>query len=522
MGNHHISNSILQIICVLLTWVILLGFNSHPSLSQEIDEQETYDLILEVKRDRQVLSQALLGLERNKKYYIPAQALAQLVQFNSQVDLESGIISGFFITEENTYSIDAENKIYTLRGKRFSFAQDEAFVSRQQFGIGDIYITTELLNKIWPLDASLETLLQTLEINTNKKLPYELSLDRERKRNRLTNKEDKSDSLDISGLKRIDNSYKFFSLPALDFSSTTSFGGAESGVNQSLNITGRNDLLKAQANYNFNFSNEGDDNFDLDSARFLLERKSYEEGDLPLGLQLAQLGDVRPKPSRLIDGSLRGRGALISTESQKQVIDFDQITVEGFAEPGWEVELYRNNELLDFQIVDGQGEYRFENVSLNYNNTIIKTIFYGPEGQIREEEKNYKLKQGISSWLSGFTTFTSTPTRDGEDRNYATLGVNLSFLGISGLAEAYKDLSGGEAYDVRLAGNVGGVSANLRNSFFSDFESEEANFDGAARKSRTQLLLSKPIKFLTGSLGLRFRADLFPKFWTEWFSYYTC
>jgi len=316
-----------------------------------------------------------------------------------------------------------------------------------------------LLNKIWPLDVSLDPLIQVLDIQTKQKLPYELAASRQKNRNSRLNKNDRSNNVDLN-LHEINNHYKSFSLPAIDLTSTTSLND---GFGQTINIRGRNDFLKTQASYNFGFSNTPGNDTQFENARLLFERQSYDKGDLPLGLQLLQLGDIRPRQSRLIDGVLTGRGVLISSEPQKQTINFDEITVEGTTEPGWEVELYRNNELIGFQIVDDQGEYRFQNVSLNFNNTIIRTVFYGPEGQVREEEKtyniansmlprgktvfeasvldvnrdliqtsnrrrnapegvgaNYKLKRGIASWLSGFTTFTSTPTQEG-DREYATL-----------------------------------------------------------------------------------------------------
>jgi len=545
MSNHYYGNNKLYIIQALIACIIVLVLYVPPTFAQDLGEEETYDVILEVKRDRDVLSNAIFGLQKNDKYYVPIEALANVVKYNAKTSLSNGTVSGFFGSEDNTYSLNLKQKTFTRRGQSYEFDSSDAITLTQQFGIGDIYVTPELLNKIWPLDLSLDPLIQVLEIQTQQKLPYELAASRQKNRNSRLNKNSKDGDVNLN-LSKINNHYKSFSLPVLDFTSTTSLND---GFGQTLNIRGRNDFLKTQASYNFGFSKNPGDQARFENARLLFERQSYDKGDLPLGLQLLQLGDIRPRQSRLIDGVLTGRGLLISSEPQKQIINFDEITVEGTTEPGWEVELYRNNELIGFQIVDDQGEYRFQNVSLNFNNTVIRTVFYGPEGQVREEEEtyniansmlsrgktvfeasvldvnrdliqtsnrrrnapegigaNYKLKRGISSWLSGFTTFTSTPTQEG-DRNYGTLGVNLSLFGASGLAEIYQDFSGGTAYDLRLAGNYAGTNINLRNSIFSNFESEEAEFGDLARTSRTELSLSRPFKSKFGSLGLRFNAD---------------
>lgn len=548
MGRQHISNGISRIMHVILTLIIMLGIFSSPSFAEFSDEEGIYDVILEVKRDRRTLQTAIFGLEKNGKYYVPLQELSRIVKFKTDVSLENETANGFFILEENSFSLNVNESSYTLRGKPFNFSGDDVVVFKQELGIGDIYVTPELLNKIWPLDLTIDPLKQILVIQTTRKLPYEILQSRNSKRNARLNRRKSDDHLE-KDLPKIPNNYRLFSLPALDFSSTTRVDSKKNEVGQNFNFRGRNDLFYAQADYNFSFDKEPGEEADFENARFLLERKSYDKGDMPLGLQLAQLGDVRPRPSRLIDGSLRGRGFLLSTESQKQIRDFDTIIIEGTAEPGWEVELYRNNELIGFQIVDSVGEYRFEDVTLNYNNTIIKTILYGPEGQVREEQETYnvaesmlkpgktvvevsalelnrdlfvtnslpknspeglaeniKVKRGINSWLSAFATFTDTPTRQ-KDRQYATIGANFTFLGIAGLGEVYKDLSGGTAYDLRFAGNYKGTSINVRNAIFSGFESEEAKFDGAARESRTEISLARTFKTFLGNLGLRFRLD---------------
>lgn len=550
MGNHHFCFGILPVLITLLVFGTMLGFFTSPTFADDIAENEPYDLILEVKQDRKNLSNVLIGLEKNGKFYIPIEELAQIVQFNAKTDLQNGTAEGFFLSEKNAYRIDVKNKTYTIKGQTESFDESEAFVHMQKLGFGDIYVTPELLNKIWPLELELDTLSQALKIQTDKKLPYQLLNDRERLRNkRLEHKRLTSKNKTELGLPRIPNTYKTFSLPALDFSSITSLDNNAGGLGQSLNISGRQDLLKAEASYNFNFDKDPGDQARLQNANFLLERKAYDKGELPLGLQLVQLGDIRPRPSRLIDGSLRGRGLLFSTEPQKQLRDFDTIVIEGLAEPGWEIELYRGNELIGFQTVDSSGEYRFEDITLNYSTTSIRTVLYGPEGQVREEEQifnigesmlkpgktiveasvldqnrdlinsngqpknqpegaaaNVRIKRGITSWLSTFATFTNTPTRKG-DKRFATIGADFSFLGISGLTEIYRDLSGGMAYDLRAATNFAGFNINVRNSIFSDFESDEARYDGSARTSRTEFSISKPFQFVFGNLGLRFRAE---------------
>ena len=550
MGIYHIVVHIQRSLLAFLACTILLGIFISPSLAETFGEADYYDLILEVRRDRDTLSNAVLGLEKSEKNYLPMQEIARLISIETITDLEQGTISGFVGTEENTYTLNVNTGTYTVKGKEHNFDPSNAFVFTQQFGIGDIYATPDLINQIWRLDLDFDPLQQTADIKTTRKLPYELVSERQRLRDRRLRKlANKADDNSVLELPRIENDYKLFSLPALDINTSIRADNSNGGIGHTFNLRGRNDLLKAQADYNFSFEREAGEKMKFQNARFLLERKSYEDDDMPLGLNLFQAGDIRPRPSRLIDGALKGRGLLLSTEPQKQIRDFDQITVEGIAEPGWEIELYRNNELIGFQTVDNNGEYRFENVTLNFNNTTIRTIAYGPEGQVQEEEEvysvsssmlrpgktimeaslldferdliltdnrpknrpegiaqNIKLKHGLTSWLSAFTSFTSTPTRQ-SDRKYATLGFNLSLMGMSNQVEAYRDLSGGHAIDIRSVGNFAGTNLNLRTAFLSDFESEEAGYDDNAKTTDIELTARRSVKFPFGNLGLRLRFD---------------
>lgn len=551
MGIYIIDKHLKKALLLVSITGFLLGFVP-PTYAQSLSEEGYYDLILEVKRNkRETLSSAILGIEKQGRYYLPLQELARIVRFQAHVDIDQETIDGFLFTEENTYSVDAKNHTFTIRGKTTDFSPEHILVLKQGLGIGDIYATTELINQIWPLEIELDLLQQKLDIKTKRELPYQMAKERQRKRSKRLNRIEQRElnNPSIGGLTRIENKYKIFSLPVLNISATSRWEKQNSGLGQSITIGGKNDLLNMQADYRFSFDKDPRQDFGFENARFLLERKTDADNDLPLGLNLFQLGDVRPKPSRLIDGSLRGRGFLFSTEPQKQLRDFDQITVEGTAEPGWEVELYRGDELVDFQIVDDQGEYRFENVSLNFNKTVIRTILYGPEGQIKESEKeynistsmiqpgktvfeasvldsdrdliltdnrpsnrvdgiaqNYRVKQGILPWLSGFSTLTDMPTRNG-DKRYATLGFNLSLFGASSVIEAYKEFGGGHGFDFRVANNFYGTNLNLRTSFLSNFESEHIGFNNTATTAEIDFSANRSFKLSYGTLGLRFQMD---------------
>jgi hypothetical protein len=69
---------------------------------------------------------------------------------------------------------------------------------------------------------------------------------------------------------------------------------------------------------------------------------------------------------------------------------FGTYRITNTTEPGWMVELYVNNILIDYVKADPSGFYQFD-VPLVYGNTAINLRFYGPWGEERSNEQNINV-----------------------------------------------------------------------------------------------------------------------------------
>ncbi len=537
---------------VLLTCAVALGNFVPPVLAQEnsvFEDEGEYEIILEVKRRGKILSKAIIGMEKEFVYFLPLTQIARLVNFEVSVNLDAQSVEGTFGGSDNQYKVDIGKGTFTLRGAEQALPEGAVYLKDKGYGVVEFYATPQFINDLWGLELDLDTLKQRLDLTTKKDLPFELAEKRRLKRDSIFSSRkynQKREAYDPS-LPYVPNEYKFFSKPSLNINTTINETTAEkTNGSQSLNVTGRGDIFKTEANYTLRLQNSKDrDGSLLEEARIRLERKSYDGSELPFNLKLFQAGDINVKAPNLIEGSLSGRGVMISNVPAKQNRDFDTVTVEGFAEPGWEVELYRGKQLLEFDTVGSDGEYRFEDVTLNYFKTVLRVVLYGPQGQIEEREEVYNVSRdmlrpgeehfsatildnekdlisindeneliedsgiagtfrysrGINKWLSTFGTFTKRPTEQGN-KNYATIGLNLSLLGASGTVEAYKDFSGGSAVDVRAATQFFGINANARAAFMSDFESEATQFGANNETKNLEFSLSRSFKLPFGSMAL--------------------
>lgn len=522
------------------------------SRAEEIQAEEYYDLILEVKHNRKTLSRAIIGLEKDGQYFLPMLELANLFDFAASYDEAASSVSGFFLKETNTYALNLDEKTFSLKGNSTSFNDGEAFFLQQKYGQQEVYLSPELLNKIWPISLEFNNLLQVITVETKKRLPYEVRNKRERERKKKLSRLDVKNALEAQTEEPsliIKNKPRLFSLPALNVNTTVQWQGRDSSHRETIAINGRNDLLYGEVDYNIRAQNDTKEDSGLQDIRFRYTKQAYEDGDLPLNVELLQLGDVTTKTARLAQGGLRGRGVVLTNKKQTNKVSFDSLTVEGIAEPGWEVELYRNNQLIGFQIVSDTGEYSFEDVQLNYSRTVIKTILYGPQGQIEEKEevynisrdmlrpgetnyefsvldadrdlilvndeeltreagfaKNLILERGINSKVSAFGSLTDLPTETGQQR-FATLGLKFSLFDTIGAVEAYRALDGGHALDFNFSRKLFGTNVNLRTSFLDDFESNIVGYGDNADVFRLRANASRSLKLPVGNLGLQLGYD---------------
>jgi hypothetical protein len=118
---------------------------------------------------------------------------------------------------------------------------------------------------------------------------------------------------------------------------------------------------------------------------------------------------------------------------------FGTYTLSDKTEPGWIVELYVNNVLVDYVKADASGFFNFE-VPLVYGNSLVKLKFFGPWGEERTREQNiaipynflpektleYTLRAGIVEDTLG-SRFSKTSINYGATKSL-TVGGGAEYL----------------------------------------------------------------------------------------------
>jgi hypothetical protein len=86
------------------------------------------------------------------------------------------------------------------------------------------------------------------------------------------------------------------------------------------------------------------------------------------------------------------RGGVVTNSPFIRPAAFDVSLLEGLLEPGWEVELYRGLQFLDYTRTDVTGRYAFD-VPVLYGENPLRVIAYGPAGQVLRDRRTFEVAQ---------------------------------------------------------------------------------------------------------------------------------
>lgn len=332
--------------------------------------------ILELRLRQLVLSDGIFGYVDRSVLLLPLGQLADALEFPISVDPVNGRAEGWFLSENRIFALDMARQEVVVEGRRGTFDRRSV-----ELHADDIYVDARLLSNWFPLGLDFDLSNSVVKLKSREPLPIEARLAREELRARLRGREDS----EASSYETLETPYKMTDWPFFDFSTEAGYrkdpsGDPEAVARYSGLITA--DLLKMSARMFV----AGDESDGLSQARLTLGRKD-PQGELagPLHLTEFSMGDIVTPTVTLISDPNFGRGAEISTFPIGQTGQFNRADLIGDLPLGWDVELYRNEVLIDFQLSRPDGRYEFLNVPLVFGNNVLRLEFYGPQGQRRSE-----------------------------------------------------------------------------------------------------------------------------------------
>ncbi|MBU0991169.1 MAG: carboxypeptidase regulatory-like domain-containing protein [Proteobacteria bacterium] len=463
-------------------------------------------VLVNVEYKRYLLGENLTGYTDGNKLYLSLDEIVRALDFSIYSDAANGIANGWFISQDRTFALDLGKKEVLTDGKKMDIPPQGVDVQND-----GIFVDSDLLSKWFPVDFKFDFSKQSVGVNPREKLPFELRLEREQSWKNINRP---SDSETIYPRKYTD--YKLVGQQFVDIGSSSAYKLNSESSDKSdsrFYIHSRGDLGKMSSELYLAY----DELDQFDNSTFTFERKDPDKNLLgPLNATSISAGDINPAGLSFVDGNEKERGLRINNKALYRSKDFDTTFFEGTLSPEWDIELYRNNSLINTTRVGSNGKYRFDGIPIYYGINDFKLVFYGPQGQKRTETKRIDvggdlLKKGAGEYDISFTQKDShlyesenmNQTRDkGSDKlnltydyglnSHVTLGAGLSkqevseeehnFLNLSARGN-YKriylkgdylnDDKSGDAFSLGAQTRVGDINLNMSQNFYNDFLNSE-------------------------------------------------
>lgn len=471
-------------------------------------------LFMEVQADGYQLAETMNVYGSRSGVFVPLGEFARVLDFAVGVFPAQRRAEGWIGSRDRKLTIDLSTGIAVVAGRAVGFAPAQAAIFD-----GDLYVRSDLAEQLFPIRLRADVNAQTLTVIPTEPLPFQQRLAREARAAGLNSTQP------LLRIQEAPAPYELFTPPAFD----VNVGGqvTRDGADQthSFDVRMAGDLAWT----GFQGFLGSDQHGEISNARVLFERKDPDGRALGvLGATRASAGDVFTPSMSLGAGSYGGRGVFYTNAPLETVDLATPLNLRGELPLGDEVELYVNEVLQAARASPDQGRYEFLDVPLTYGLNTIRLVFYGPQGQTREEVRRINFGSGqvepgrlvmrLAAIQQGRPMIEITPSLTPDDsrgqprlealfdygvspsltlsgglaryfpsgfapRSVGVAGLRGSLFGVATQFDAAQDSEGGSAATLGLAGRRFGVSIVSRHAEYRNGFVDETRQVGATQES---------------------------------------
>ena len=340
------------------------------------------ELILQIQTQHGEMADTISGYGQRRGTYLPLGAIARFLDLAIAISDDGHFASGWFLDPHRTLSLNLREGKLIVEGKEVPLGAGDAAAFE-----GELYIRAERLAAILPMSADVDLRASVVTIKTREPFPYELKAEREAARDKIAGHGHSSQR----HYPRVDTPWRWIDWPIADVETRVASDNGTAGTRVENDIRLSGDIAKMTARvFASTSSTDG-----LIGARLELGRRDPDAGLLgPLKATEFQLGDVSTVSLPMGLRGVGGRGVFVTSAPIQHLSVFDTIDLRGDLPDGYEVELYRNNSLIGSESTSVNGQYAFTQVGVDFGVNVFRLVFYGPQGQRREEVRRISVGDG--------------------------------------------------------------------------------------------------------------------------------
>ena len=379
----------------------LIFFTSVPVYAQDLAQYDEISVFIDVPK---LGGTDMAAVIHGTELFLPVTDLFDFLKIRNVPSQGLETISGFFVNPEATYSINRTTNQIRYQDKTFDLEPGDLIRTES-----NLYLKSSYFGKIFGLECIFNFRNLSVTVNSKLELPLirEMRLEEMRKNLTLLKGEVKADTV-------IGRSYPLFKFGMADWSAIATEevnGKTETNLNLALGamIAGG----EANASLYYNSTNPF-----TEKQQYYLWR--YVNNDFN-PLRQVMVGKIAANSISSIYNPVVGIQLTNTPTSYRR--SFGSYTLSDKTEPGWVVELYVNNVLVDYVKADASGFFTFQ-VPLVYGNSIVRLKFYGPWGEERIREQNINIPFNFLPENTMEYTVSAGIVEDSVGSKYSRASIN--------------------------------------------------------------------------------------------------
>jgi len=410
-----------------------------PAHAQNENEYEEISVFLNIQQLGTIEIPALII---DQEISLPVTDMFDILKIKNTPSKNFDSVSGFFINPIASYMVDYPNHRIKYLGKNYELKPNDLIRTET-----NLYLKINYFSEIFGLNCQFKFRSLTVYLTTLLELPVikELRLEQIRSNIARLKGDVKADTI-------IKRGYPAFHFGMTDWSVigtqqingptdtrvTLGLGGIIAGgeTNVLLNYTTSEPFTERQQQYFWRFANN-DFSF----------------------LRQAILGKINSQATSSIYAPVVGVQFTNTPTTYRR--SFGSYTLADYTKPGWTIELYVNNVLVNFTKADASGFYKFD-VPLVYGNTEVKLRFYGPYGEEMSSQKTISIPFNFLPAKEVEYTVSGGIVEDTSSSRFARANINYGLsrrLTIGGGVEYLSSVTSGNTmpflnFSLRLASSL--------------------------------------------------------------------
>lgn len=357
--------AIRYIAAILLLLSILIPERSSAQNEQGYDEISVF---LNVPR---IGGADLPAVIRDEVVYLPVTDLFDFLKIKNTFSPGFDSITGFFINQQAKYLIDRLHNRIDYQQKVFDLKPGDMIRTET-----NLYLKINYFGEVFGLQCTFSFRSLSVTLNTKLELPIIREMRQEQMRKNISQLKG-----EIKADTTIRRSYPLFHFGMADWSVISS-QQIQGKTDTRLTLTLGSVIAGGEANATLNFNNN---TAFTEKQQYYLWR--YANNDQKIIRQVSA-GKISSGATSSLYSPVVGIQFTNTPTTFRR--SFGSYTLSDFTEPGWLVELYVSNVLVDFVKADASGFFTFE-VPLVYGNSGVKLQYYGPWGEERSKEQNISI-----------------------------------------------------------------------------------------------------------------------------------